>query len=208
MISDMLNFDTNFELSGKEILPSEVEAALKEMKSVKSPGNEKITTELLNACKETSIKYTWKSLYLFHFRSKVICSNAAIIVLPVLLAILQRLPSESSCEESGTNYYQKSVKNSLGSRKTAIPAMPSLYSEYKRKGLLRCKSRSTEQSRDYKKAFDRVKHGTMLNDLKELGIDDKDFRQLNNLYKEQIAAISVNGTISELVQINRGCLIT
>ena len=53
---DMLNFDTNDEVSGNEILHSEVEAALKEMKSGKSPGSDNITTELLNACKETSIR--------------------------------------------------------------------------------------------------------------------------------------------------------
>ena len=43
---------------------------------------------------------------------------------------------------------------------------------------------------DYEKAFDRVKHETLMNDLKMIGIDDKDLRLLNNLYKEQIAAIS------------------
>ena len=53
---DMLDFDENKELSWNEILESEVEIATKEMKSGKSPGNDKITTELLVACKELSIK--------------------------------------------------------------------------------------------------------------------------------------------------------
>ena len=44
---DMLNFDTNVELSGNEILPSELVAGLKEMKSGKSPGNDDITKEPL-----------------------------------------------------------------------------------------------------------------------------------------------------------------
>ena len=39
-----------------KILESEVEIAIKEMKSGKPPGNDKITTELLVACKELSIK--------------------------------------------------------------------------------------------------------------------------------------------------------
>ena len=37
-----------------------------------------------------------------------------------------------------------------------------------------------------------------------LGIDDKDLRLLNNLYKEQIAAISINVNLSKWAQINRG----
>ena len=57
---------------------------------------------------------------------------------------------------------------------------------------------------DYEKAFDRVKHETLMNDLKMIGIDSKDLRLLNNLYKEQIAAISINGNLSEWAQINRG----
>ena len=49
-----------------------------------------------------------------------------------------------------------------------------------------------------------MKHETLMNDLKMIGIDDKDLRLLNNLYKEQIAAISINGNLSEWAQINRG----
>ena len=53
---DMLDFEEDKELSGNEILESEVETALKEMKSGKSPGNDNITAELLIACKELSIE--------------------------------------------------------------------------------------------------------------------------------------------------------
>ena len=41
---------------------------------------------------------------------------------------------------------------------------------------------------DYDKAFDRAKHELVMNDLKILGIDEKDLRLLNNLCKEQLAA--------------------
>ena len=57
---------------------------------------------------------------------------------------------------------------------------------------------------DYEKAFDRVKHEILMKDLKALGIDEKDLRLLNNLYKEQVAAISINGDLSEWAQIKRG----
>ena len=43
-----------------------------------------------------------------------------------------------------------------------------------------------------------------MKDLKALGIDEKDLRLLNNLYKEQIAAISINGDLSEWAQTKRG----
>ena len=54
--SDMLGFDGDKELSGNEILESEVEALLKEMKSGKAQGNDKVSAELLIACKEISVK--------------------------------------------------------------------------------------------------------------------------------------------------------
>ena len=44
---------------------------------------------------------------------------------------------------------------------------------------------------DYEKAFDRVKHKEIINDLKSLHIDDKDLRLLQNLYWEQLANISI-----------------
>ena len=43
-------------MSDNEILESEVEAALKEMKSGKAPGNDKVSAELLIACKDISVK--------------------------------------------------------------------------------------------------------------------------------------------------------
>ena len=57
---------------------------------------------------------------------------------------------------------------------------------------------------NYEKTFDRVEHETLMNDLKMIGIDDKDLCLLNNLYKEQIAAVSINGNLSEWAQINQG----
>ena len=56
----------------------------------------------------------------------------------------------------------------------------------------------------YEKAFDRVKHEILMKDMKMLGIDEKDLRLLNNLYKEQLAAISINGKLSNWAHINRG----
>ena len=57
---------------------------------------------------------------------------------------------------------------------------------------------------DYEKAFDRVKHGMLMKDMKTLGKDEKDLRLQNNLYKEQLAAISISGKHSNWAQIKRG----
>lgn len=55
-IGEMLDFDEEKELSGNAILDSEVEVALKEIWSRKSPGNKNIIAELLTACKELTIE--------------------------------------------------------------------------------------------------------------------------------------------------------
>ena len=52
---DRLDFDETSELTGNDILEAEVEAALKEMKCGKSPGNDNITPEMLIASKEISV---------------------------------------------------------------------------------------------------------------------------------------------------------
>ena len=51
-----------------------------------------------------------------------------------------------------------------------------------------------------------------MKDLKMLGIDEKDFQLQNNLYKEQLAAISSNGGLSSWAHINwgvcQGCVLS
>ena len=57
---------------------------------------------------------------------------------------------------------------------------------------------------DYEKAFDRVKYIKIMKDLEEMGIDGKDIRVIKNLYWEQMAAISIDGELSEWTYIKRG----
>jgi len=57
---------------------------------------------------------------------------------------------------------------------------------------------------DYEKAFDRVKHHEIMKDLEQIGVDKKDRRLLETLYWEQIAAISIDGDLSEWTNIKRG----
>ena len=53
---------------------------------------------------------------------------------------------------------------------------------------------------DYEKAFDIE----IMKDLQEMVIDGKDIRVLKNLYWEQMAAISIDGELSEWICVKRG----
>ncbi|XP_069973546.1 uncharacterized protein [Penaeus vannamei] len=57
---------------------------------------------------------------------------------------------------------------------------------------------------DYENVFDRVSHINIMKDLEEMGIDGKDIRVPKNLYWDQMAAISIDGVLSEWTQIKRG----
>ena len=54
---------------------------------------------------------------------------------------------------------------------------------------------------DYTKAFDRVQHDKLLQDLMDLDLDGKDLRFIWNLYWEQTASIRVENKLSEYVDI-------
>ena len=56
---------------------------------------------------------------------------------------------------------------------------------------------------DYKKAFDCLKHEIVLKKLREVGIDDKDLRIIQNLYYEQEASVRVGNTKTETVPIKK-----
>ena len=71
--------------------------------------------------------------------------------------------------------------------------------------------RSTEVNKDlflcfidYTKAFDKVRHETLLDMLQELEIDGKDIRIIRNLYWNQEAAVRHEGEYSEFCKIKRG----
>ena len=57
---------------------------------------------------------------------------------------------------------------------------------------------------DYEKAFDRVKHGELIQMLESIGADGKDIRMIENVYWNQKAAVKIDGEQSEWVEIKRG----
>ena len=65
---------------------------------------------------------------------------------------------------------------------------------------------------DFQKAFDKVHHSQLLATLKQINIDDKDFRIIRNLYFEQKAAIKLTEVLTGWTDIKRderqGCVMT
>ena len=57
---------------------------------------------------------------------------------------------------------------------------------------------------DYSKAFDKVRHDQLFEDLGKLDLHGKDLRLLQNLYWNQTACIRVDGDCSEYTSIKRG----
>ena len=50
---------------------------------------------------------------------------------------------------------------------------------------------------DYEKAFDRVNHATMIECLKDIGIDGKDLRFITYMYWNQNAAVRTKSGLSD-----------
>jgi len=65
---------------------------------------------------------------------------------------------------------------------------------------------------DYKKAFDSVRHSTLWNVLRKLGVNGRVVDLLSNLYNRQEAAVRVEDELTEwfsiLKGVRQGCLVS
>ena len=59
---------------------------------------------------------------------------------------------------------------------------------------------------DYKKAFDKVRHGELFNLLQAIQVDDKDLRILHSVYGPQRAAVRLPKGLTNWAEIKRGVL--
>jgi len=57
---------------------------------------------------------------------------------------------------------------------------------------------------DYEKAFDRVEHPKLMQLLRNLDIDQKDIRCIENLYWYKTAQMRLNNELSDDIEIRRG----
>ena len=208
------------ELTGKDILKSEVEAAIKSMRNGKTTGNDKISKEMIEACEDLG---TEKIVDLANniFNSGVIpsqmkesvfitipkkgdllkCSNYRLISLMshvtkiILRVLMNRIKMKIYAEVSWSQFgfrKNKGTRNAVFVMRTlaerSIEMQKNLYAVFI----------------DYEKAFDRVKHHEIMKDLEQIGVDQKDRRLLETLYWEQVAAVSIDGDLSEWINIKRG----
>ena len=186
------------ELTGKDILKSEVEAAIKSMRNGKATGNDKISKEMIEACKDLgtekivdianniynngvipsqmkesvfiTIPKKGDLLKCGNYRLISLMSHVAKIILRVLM---NRIKKKIYAEVSWSQLDLRKSKRTMN----AVFIMR-MFAE-----------RSIEMQRnlyavfiDYEKAFDRVKHHEIMKNLERIGVDQKDRRFLKILY--------------------------
>ena len=197
----------------------EVEHALRGMPEKKSPGQDGITTEMLVAAGEIGILELTELSNMIHnqgsFPSKL--NNSIFITLPKVNGTIK-------CEKHRTiilmshvtKFVLRIVINRIRGR-TLDEIAPVQYGFIQDKGtgnpifvLRRLVERSVEKQRDvyicfidYSKAFDTVKHESLVELLQSLDVDKSETRLLTNLYWKQTAAVRCGDDISEWLDIKQ-----
>ena len=206
--------------AGAEILFSEFEKALADLKNGKAEGIDGIPAELLKAlgctakkelfeiCKEIYLSGEWPDDMMasivipiekkqgaqecVEFRTISLVSHASKILLKILT---RRLEAKAEAFLGDDQY---GFRRGCGTRE-GIAAMRTLY------------ERSLEHDNkvyvcfvDYEKAFDRVNWVKLMAVLQSIGIDWRDRKLIKNLYWKQTAYVRIGDMLSERCEIGRG----
>ena len=208
------------QLDGEPILISEIKKALNEMKNDKALEMTKLKKEMIEACEDFGVDKICEIANCIYNTGKIqsqmkqsifitlpkkgdllLCSNYRLInlmshitkiILRVVMARVRNKINPEISEEQFGFRRGKGTRNAifvirmLGER--AIEMQKDLYAVFV----------------DYEKAFDKVKHKEIMNDLRAINIDGEDIRILENLYWSQLASISINGQLSDWTEIKRG----
>ena len=207
-------------LNGPIILKEEVKKAIDTLRPGKAPGEDEITTEMLQALDEIGIdkitelcnkiydtgyipddmrKSTFipipkkaKAVNCTDFRTISLMSH----VTKILLKIILHRNSTVIDREIGEN--QSGFRKGKGTRE-GIYNLRTINERYleKQKDVYICFI-------DYEKAFDRVNHDKLIEKLKLAGLDGKDIRIIARLYWEQVAVVRTEKGNSEGIKIRRG----
>ena len=185
----------------------------------KSPGPDDIVTEMLVAAGDMGIAEVTKLSNMMYiqggFPSEL---NKSIFTLP-------KVNGATKCEKHRTislmshitKLVFRIVINKIRGR-TLQEVSPEQYGFMPDKGtrnaifvLKRLVERSVEKQKDvytcfidYSKAFDTVKHDSLVELLQSLDVDDADTRLLTNLYWTQTAAVPCDKDLSEWMSIKQG----
>lgn len=205
---------------GEEVLKSEIEKAIKDLKSGKAAGSDMITSEMIKALDDKGVEIIHKlvnniyktgvipssmneSIFIrlpkkpkatmcTEYRTLSLMSHILKVILKVILVRnRQKIESEISNLQSG-------FMSGKGTRE-GIFNMRMLCERYceVNKDIYACFI-------DYEKAFDRVSHESMITCLKNIGLNGKDIRLIVNLYWTQKAYIQLERDLSGEIMIKRG----
>ena len=205
---------------GEDFLRSEIEKAIKNLKSGKASGNDMITSEMIKALDDAGVDIIHKLLNDIYktgvipasmnesifirlpkkpkatlcaeYRTLSLMSHLLKVILKViLLRNRQKIEKEISNLQSG-------FTSGKGTRE-GIFNMRMICERYcnVNKNIYACFI-------DYEKAFDRVNHELMIKCLQDIGMNGKDIRLIVNLYWTQKAYIQLEQDLSDEIIIKRG----
>ncbi|XP_042868436.1 uncharacterized protein LOC122250840 [Penaeus japonicus] len=199
-------------LSGPAITKDKVRWALQNMKPNKATGPDEVVTEMLKALGETGIN-------LLHNLANKIYNSGEIPddMLKSIFIALPKKPHTLDCDQHRTiSLMTHTLKLLL---KIILERCRSKF----RPEIAQCQygfmpDRGTrnvvvilqhQQNLyiyfiDYKKAFYRVRHEHLFKRLKDIGLDDKDYRVIWNLYDQQKGAIKLPNGLTEWIETNCG----
>ena len=205
---------------GPEIMRSEVEAAIKEMKAGKAVGGDGVAAEALQALGDFAIDQLTSLFQQIYQSGNIIdeMCDSVFVALPkvegtlecskhrtlsimsqitkiLLRIILKRIRTKLRTQISDQQFGfvpGKGTSNALFALRVLTENVLEV-----QKDIFVCFV-------DYEKAFDKVKHANLFNMLNEAGIDGKDMRLMRNLYWKQKATVRVGDEESPSLEIRRG----
>ena len=202
------------------ILRAEVEHAIKNIKTGKAPGPDNIHAEILQLINEenlTRLTQLYNRIYetgqipkdwlkstfipLPKTRNPKTCSDYRLIslmshALKVFLKIIHHRIYKKCEMDMGVEQF--GFRHGFGTREALFSVMVLAQKcRDQRKDLFICFI-------DYEKAFDKVRHNTLLKCLTKKGLDKNDIDIIKNLYWSQEATVTTEAGETEALQIRRG----
>ena len=206
--------------NGKSILKEEVIKSIKSMKDVKAPGPDDIPAEAIKALDEANMDIITKLCNIIYNSGRLPTE-----MMHSIFITIPKKPKAQNCTDFRTISLMSHITKLLLKiiQQRIIGKIEGEISSYQsgfrqgtgtREGIFNIRTlceRSLEVQNDvyvcfidYTKAFDRVKHGKMIECLSEIGVDKKDLQIITKLHWEQTAAVRTGHGTSTEFKIKRG----